>query len=218
MNNLVLSALNYLPYFTIESVKQLWDRSPAKVDTIRIALHRWVKSGRVIRLKKGVYMTRAFFELHRNDPEFSAAVAAILLPQSYVSLEFVLQRHAILTEITYPVTAITPKNSRVILNSIGTFEYRHIKPELYHGYSISEYFGIRFAQASPAKALFDYLYLRPLSYEIRNPGYNLAEDLRLNLTEFSPSEKEEFSAYVSKSRRVKMMLILANLRNTVWQT
>jgi len=34
-------------------------------------------------------------------------------PQSYLSLEYILQRNAILTEMTYPVTAVTLKQTRV---------------------------------------------------------------------------------------------------------
>jgi hypothetical protein len=49
-------------------------------------------------------MTRHFYEQHRADYLFSAAVSAILIPQSYLSLEFILQQHNLLTEITYPIT------------------------------------------------------------------------------------------------------------------
>jgi hypothetical protein len=44
-------------------------------------------------------MTRHFYEQHRADYLFSAAVSAILIPQSYLSLEFILQQHNLLTEI-----------------------------------------------------------------------------------------------------------------------
>ena len=102
----------------------------------RIALYRWVKAGHLIALKKGVYMHRRFYERHRQEAAFSPVVSAILLPQSYLSLEYVLQQHGILTEITYPVTAITIKNTRTITNSLGTFVYRHIQPGLYQGFQI----------------------------------------------------------------------------------
>jgi hypothetical protein len=44
-------------------------------------------------------MTRHFYEQHRADYLFSATVSAILIPQSYLSLEFILQQHNLLTEI-----------------------------------------------------------------------------------------------------------------------
>ncbi len=100
-----------------------------------------MKAGQIIQLKKGVYMTRRFFELHRADADFSPMVSAILIPQSYLSLEYVLQRNAILTDITYPISAITLKQTRVFENQLGTFTYRNIKEDLYQGFTISETYG-----------------------------------------------------------------------------
>lgn len=213
MKKSILDLLGSLPYFTIEGAKQLFDDGSAGEATVRTALYRWMKVGQVIQLKNGIYMARRFFELHRGDEDFSPAISAIILPQSYVSLEFILQRYSILTEVTYPVSAVTVKNTRVIENDLGTFSYRHVKTGLYHGFTISEYHGIPFAQASVAKALFDYLYLRPWSAV----STNLAEELRLNLEDFSPSHQEEFSHYVITSESQKMVRILKNLRRTIWR-
>jgi hypothetical protein len=77
------------------------------------------------------------------------------------------------------------------------------------------------AIASPAKALFDYLYLRP---SVGNwIQASLAEELRLNLSEFTSDDRREFSEYVltgdpAKMGGVKMRRILTNLEKTVWQT
>ena len=217
MKTSILSSLNTLPYFTVEGVKQLYSDESVAAGTIQTALYRWMKSGHVIQLKKGVYMTRRFYESHRSDADFSMAVSAILIPQSYISLEFILQRSAVLTEITYPVSAITLKNTRVIENSLGTFTYHHIKDELYRGFSLSDYYGIPLAQASVAKALFDFLYLRPWTGIMRSSKYNLAEELRLNLDDFSEADQNEFAGYMESSQVLKMKYILKNLRRTVWR-
>lgn len=161
-------------------------------------------------------MTRQFYERHHSDVDFSPAISAILIPQSYVSLEFVLQRHAILSDITYPVTAVTFKQTRVFENKLGTFTFRNIKEDLYTGSDNFEYWGIPFSLASLPKALFDYLYLRPLSRVINIPNYNLAEDLRLNLEDFSDQDQIRFSEFVEISKSKKMKKILINLRNFVW--
>jgi hypothetical protein len=152
-------------------------------------------------------------------------VSAILQPQSYISMEYVLQEHEILTEITYPVTAVTLKNTRTITNRIGTFVYRHIQPALYMGFQGIEIHGIPGAIASPAKALFDYLYFRRLplfSSGLKITQIDLAEELRLNLEGFTPADRKEFSKYVFASDSankggIKMRRILSNLENTVWQ-
>jgi hypothetical protein len=99
----------------------------------------------------------------------------------------------------------------VIENKMGTFTYRNIKQTLYNGFIILQYMGIPFSQATVAKALFDYLYLRP------SPSYDLAEDLRLNLDDRSQDEQDEFAEIVATSKSRKMDQVLHHLRKTVWQ-
>jgi len=217
MKTSILSALNSLPYFTIEAVKQLLGGETTAIGSIRTALYRWMIAGQIIQLKNGVYMTRRFYENHRADADFAPMVSAILIPQSYLSLEYVLQQNAILTDITYPVSAITIKQTRVFENQLGTFSYRHIKEELYRGFTITETMGIPIARATVAKALFDSLYLRPWKNRGRLANYNLAEDLRLNLEEFSENDRVEFAVFVEMSKSRKMDQILKNLRKTVWR-
>ena len=99
----ILDSLDRMPYFTIEAVKQLMEDNSPGEGSVQTTIYRWTKTGDFIRLKKGVYMTRRFYEAHRRDEEFSSMVSAILIPQSYLSLEYVLQRNNILTDITYPI-------------------------------------------------------------------------------------------------------------------
>jgi len=212
-----LSSLESFPYFTIEAVKQLLGDESVAAGTIQTALYRWMKAGQIIQLKKGVYMTRRFFEAHRADADFAPMISAILIPQSYLSLEYILQRSAILTEMTYPITAVTLKQTRVFENKLGTFTYRNIKADVYQGFIFSEYMGIPIAQASVAKAFFDFLYLRPWKSNQQLANYNLAEDLRLNLGNFSENDQVEFSTFVEISNSKKMEQILKNLRKTVWR-
>ncbi len=216
MKTSILSSLESFPYFTIEAVQQLIGDDSLATGTIQTALYRWMKTGHIVQLKKGVYMTRHFFELHRKDADFAPAVSAILIPQSYVSLEFILQRHAILTEVTYPISAVTLKHTRVIENKLGAFTFHNIKENLYEGFVISNYLGIPFSEATLAKAFFDYLYLRPWKGKNKLSSYNLIEDMRLNVEGFSLEDQIEFTEFVESSRSRKMNQILKNLRKTVW--
>ena len=217
MKSSILSLLDPFPYFTIEAVKQLLGDESAVAGTIQTALYRWMKAGQIIQLKKGVYMTRRFFELHRADANFAPMVSVILIPQSYLSLEYILQRNGILTEITYPVSAVTLKQTRVFENKLGTFTYRNIKADLYQGFTISDYLGIPFAQATVAKALFDYLYFRLWKGTGRSANVDLAEELRLNLEDFAEKDQDEFAVFVEMSKSRKMDQILKILRKTVWR-
>lgn len=217
MNINSLFLLENLPYFTMEAVQQLIGDESMVNGNLLTALYRWNKMGEVIRLKKGVYSTRHFYELHQSDEDFLPAISAILIPQSYVSLEYVLQRRGILTDVVYPVTAITPKQTRVIRNRLGTFSYRNLNQDLYHGFSMSEYMGVPFARATLAKALFDFLYLRPLDGLLAEKDFNLAENLRLNLDEFTGQDRIEFAEFVESSKSRKMNRILKNLWRSVWR-
>jgi hypothetical protein len=217
MKTSTLSSLDSFPYFTTEAVKQLLGAESAASGTIQTALYRWMKAGQIIQLKKGVYMTRRFFESHRAEAGFAPAVSVILIPQSYLSMEYILQRNAILTEVTYPISAITLKQTRVFENKLGTFTYRHIKEDLYKGFSITDYLGIPFAEATVAKALFDTLYFRPWNRKGRSGSFVLAEELRLNLEGFSEKDQLEFVEFVDMSKSRKMDQILKNLRKTVWR-
>jgi len=217
MNTSFLSSLDSLPYFTIEAVKQLLGDEFNAAGTIQTALYRWMNTGQLIQLKKGVYMTRRFYDLHRADSNFLPAVSTIMIPQSYNSLEYILQRHGILTEITYPISSVTIKQTRVIKNKLGTFTYRNIKDDLYKGFTISNYLGIPSAQATLAKALFDYFYFRPWQGKGQSANYDISEDLRLNLEDFTEKDRFEFAEFVEMSKRRKMTQILKNLRKTVWR-
>jgi predicted transcriptional regulator of viral defense system len=216
MKHTILLPFERLPYFTTEGFRQLAMDQVSDDAHARIALSRWVKAGHLIALKKGVYMHRRFYEQHHQEAVFSSLVSAILLPQSYLSLEFVLQQHGSLTDVTYPVTAISIKNTRVVNNTLGTFVYRHIRPNLYQGFQIFESYGVPYAQASLAKALFDYIYLHPLPTRLASSRYNLAEELRLNLEDFTPDERGEFASYTTASKMLKMQLALKNLEEHVW--
>jgi len=217
MKTTILSALDSFPYFTIEAVKQLLGDESAAAGTIQTALYRWMKAGQVIQLKKGVYMTLRFFERHRADADFAPMVSVILIPQSYLSLEYILQRNGVLTEITYPVSAVTRKQTRVFENQLGTFTYRNIKADLYEGFTFAEYQGIPFARATAAKALFDFFYFRPWKFNHLPDDFSLAEELRLNLEDFSETDRDEFARFVELSKSRKMDRILSSLRKTVWR-
>jgi hypothetical protein len=211
----LLHPFDGFPYFTIEGFKQ--STGMENPELVRMLLYRWAKAGHIVPIRKGMYMTRRFFDLHSGDASFPAAISAILLPLSYLSCEFILQRQGILTDVTYPVTAITTKNTRRIINRMGNFWYRHIQPVLYRGFEFSEYYGVRIAQAQVPKALFDFLYLRPIPVAFRLRDSNLAEELRLNIAELSAADRDEFALYAQESGSRKMQQIHENFRRTIWR-
>jgi hypothetical protein len=50
-------------------------------------------------------------------------ISAFLIPQLHLSIRYILQHNAILTDMTYPVFAVTLKETRVFENKLGIFTY-----------------------------------------------------------------------------------------------
>lgn len=205
--------LDWVPYFTVSDVAQHLD---IENDVSARLLSRWVKNNRVIRIKRGLYMSREYFVRHARESDFSGMVSAIINPSSYLSKEYVLQKHQVMTEAVYGVTSCTTKNTSRVVGKLGSYLYYHVKSELFGGY-LSESNGvITINEATLGKALFDYLYLRPQGWAYGDKEYNLVEDLRLNLEGFSKEDIVDFEYWVEKSGSKKMQDALSNIRRHVW--
>jgi hypothetical protein len=216
MKTNILSSLEHLPYFTIQAVKQFFTNEGSK-GTAQTAVYRWMKKDKLIKLKNGVYTSRKFFDLHHTDPDFPIMISSVLIPQSYISTHYILQRYSILTDVTYLITSITRKQSRMIENKLGSFQYSHIKDKLYTGYELTDYFGVTLAKATLAKALFDFLYLHPIPEKMLTKSINIADELRLNFDDLSKIDQEEFAEYVFLDGGPKMKAILTNFKEHVWR-
>jgi len=208
-----LGKLDYLPYFTLQAVSQIAGTS---LQATRQLLARQEKSGKIIRLKRGCYMSREFWLMHKNDLDFMAMISVILQPQSYLTGAWVLQKYGVMTEGIYSVTAVTTKHTRVITNKIATFYYAHIANKLFNGYEEINYCGVSCREATAAKALFDYLYLRHEPGGLREKNFDLAEDERLNIDDCKKGRINEFLSYIKMSSLPKMGRIAKNLKENVW--
>jgi len=208
-----LEKLNYLPYFTLQAVNQLTGGSMAST---RLLLSRLEKAGKVIRLKRGCYMSREFWLQNKNDENFIALVSAIIQPHSYLTGAWMLQKYGVMTEGIYAVTAATLKHTRSISNKLAGFYYFHIKEKLFNGFVETSSNGIVCREATASKALFDHLYFKPEHPAIRDKKYDLAEDERLNLFDWDNKMKTEFFNLTEKSESPKMKRIAVNLQRKIW--
>ena len=208
-----LEKLNYLPYFTIQSVNQLTGGSMAST---RLLLSRQEEAGKVFRIKRGCYMAREFWLQNKNDENFIALVSSIIQPHSYLTGAWVLQKYGVMTEGIYLVTAATLKHTRSISNKLAGFYYFHIKEKLFNGFVETSSNGIVCREATASKALFDHLYFKPEHPAIRDKKYDLAEDERLNLFDWDNKMKTEFFNLTEKSESPKMKRIAVNLQRKIW--
>ncbi len=212
----LFTQLNKIHFFTLESYMQIAGLKESEKAKARNRLSRAVRSGVILRVKKGIYITKNFYSQNHQDERFNLVVSQIINPFSYISSLTVLQRASLLTEATYPITAMTQKQTSEVTNLTGTYTYQFIKPDLYTGFSSYDFLGLIYHMASIGKALFDYLYLKPIPRAMRAKGVSLANELRLNLSSLSQRNKQTFEEFVQLSQSEKMMKILGNFKEYSW--
>ncbi len=140
-------------------------------------LSRWVKAGRLVKVRRGLYSIPAPHRTTRPDP---FVVSNRLVRPSYVSLESALHYHELIPDVPFAVTAVTTGRAGVHDTPLGRFVFHHIRTDRLWGsreHRIAP--GQRGAWiATPEKALIDLLYLNRASDD---PAY--LRQLRLQNTE-----------------------------------
>lgn len=144
-------------------------------NVVKVQISRWVKSGRIIQLKRGFYILP---ERYRKVEVYEPYIAGILKKPSYISLEKALEFHNLIPEAVTVYTSVTPKRPERIVSNIGIFDYRHIKNSLFWGYdSVTVNRQTAFI-AHPEKALLDLIYLKGMKISL-----DYLEELRLQNVE-----------------------------------
>lgn len=85
-------------------------------------------------------------------------ISFLLYEPSYISLESALSFHGLIPELVPSTTAVSTKTTRTFENQYGKFLYRHIRPELFFGYTPYEVPAGKYLLAEPEKAILDYIY------------------------------------------------------------
>jgi len=164
---------------------------------------RWLQSGEIIRLKRGIY---TFGEFNRkNGVNLYQAAQAIYGP-SYISMESALSFYGWIPEAVYTVTSATLKRAAEFKTEMGVFSYTPVKfKKFYAGVNrIDEKNGV-FLMASPWRALADYVY----AYRKKWTGLKEAENnLRIDAEKFKTADRKMLDETLSAAvnRRVKVFL------------
>lgn len=195
----IISLVKKLPYFSLENLRGI----ESNKTYLRILFSRYRQMGKLTRLKKGLYTTQEYLEgtqkmhLYSSYLEF---LANILTSPSYLSLDYVLYQHHLLSELPINFTSITNRKTIAYSNSLGNFFYHKIKEGLFCGFEIIEEGDFRILKATKAKALFDFLYLRKNLLMDKSA----AEELRLNLNNFGKDDFGEFKKYLQMADLKRM--------------
>lgn len=178
--------MNFTQLLDIVADRPLFESSlliAGDVDPVDISsqLSRWVTSGRLIKLRRGLYAVAEPFASRRPHP---FEVANALVSPSYVSGEYALGWYGIIPEALFTVTSVTTGRGGTYDTPFGRYVYQHIRSGYLWGYDrVALTSGPVALQphgyvASPEKALLDLLYFRR-SVDDRA----LLEGLRLDLTD-----------------------------------
>jgi len=132
---------------------------PVSAGQVRLQLSRWVKAGRLLQLRRGVY---ALAPAWRRKEPHPFVVANRLQRGSYVSLEAALAYHGLIPEHVPVVTSVGPGRRETVRNALGAYRFNHIVGTMLFGYSRVEVAPRQFAFiAVPEKSLLDLVYLTP---------------------------------------------------------
>lgn len=177
-------------------------------------IHRAMKSNIFIKLKNGLYMATSNYLQEQDKAQLLECTSHHIYQPSYLSLEYVLNKYHLLAstvpQTSIALTSITTKTNRTFTNFAGAFVYRNIKSDLYFGYEEISFRDKTYHVATKAKALFDYLYLKP-EFGTRREKHlyiELFKKSSIQWENFSEKELEQFESYVWKSNSFKMMRIL----------
>ena len=142
---------------------------------LKVQISRWVNSGKLIQLKRGLYLLSSAYRKSEPDEFY---IASILKKPSYISMEKALEFHGLIPEAVPVFTSVTTKRPGRLGTKVGVFDYRHIKPELFWGYESVTTGKRTFFIASAEKALLDFFYFKGVHFK---RGY--LEEMRLQNTE-----------------------------------
>ncbi len=204
----ILEATKTLPLFTLDDLASM----ETDKNYLKTLLSRHQKSGSVVRLKKGVYVTKGYIDSVEKTGRMAAYtefLASALYPPSYVSLETVLHQHGIITELPVVITCVTKNKTFSYSNPLGTYRYHSMRPTLFVGFEDRRDGDYRIARAHLAKALFDYLYFR--KQHLSAP--TAVGALRLNIDMIDRKQKRELAGYVAVDGSSRMKNILKWLFN-----
>jgi len=199
--------LEKLPLFNKKTAQILIGKTGNNLDK---KIQRLLDKGYLINIKNGWYVSQPYINKIQNLEAYKEYLANQLRKPSYLSLEYVLSKYGLIPEAINSWTSITQKSTRQYENKFGNFIYQNIKKSLFYGYEKRMNSVYQIYEATKAKALFDFLYLKINLSE--NLEYELNEGLRINWGEFSAKDMLRISQYVKKADSKKMNTILSIIK------
>ena len=146
----------------------------------RREIGKLLRQGRIIRVKKGLYVVAATAASSR--PYSKEIMANLIYGPSYISLEYALSWYGWIPERVEQVASMTPKRNKHFHTPIGDFVYHYLAREKYTiGISQVTVRDTHTAlMATPEKALSDLLARQALLTSLKELESHLFENLRIS--------------------------------------
>jgi len=185
----LMEKINKIPkgYFSFADLRKI---SALDDGSLRVAVSRLVKSGKITGLVKGIYSA----DISKISWE---RFAIENYAPSYLSFEWALGRFDILSQKTYSLTLATTRQTKKTSTPAGAIIYRRLKPELFWGYRKEE--GCLIAE--PEKAFLDLAYLSLNGYAKFDPS-----EMNLGLL-----NKKKINVYLKKINSKRLLSLIGNL-------
>ena len=145
----------WMSFFKVHNNKKIFSLNDLKVltgenaSTISVQLSRLSRKGLVKNPIKGWFVNPF------NTPS-SEELSMVLRAPAYLSMEYALSRHGILSQDVHTYTLITTKLPHTYRSDEEIFEYHQVKISLFWGYKREGLIQL----AEPEKALLDLIYIR----------------------------------------------------------
>lgn len=189
--NTLLSLVSSEPVFTTGLLLS----GNVSAAVIRLQLSRWVKTGKIIQLRRGLY---TLAQPYIKRPPHPFYLSNHLKAASYVSLQSALSYYGLIPEKVPTTTAVTTSRPGAYATPLGRFTFRHVKKTMFNHYTgVTVYDDQPACMAVPEKALIDLLYLTPGS---DTAGF--ISELRLQNTDVLDIKKLERMASESGSAKL----------------
>lgn len=165
-----------------------------------------VSEGKIVRLKKGLYI---FGEDWRERPLYLEMIANLLYGPSCVSCEYALFHYGLIAERPTVITSLTIGDSKTFQTPLGTFEYRAIDSKKFK-------IGIEYRSlgdeggyfiASKEKALADLVYRTPGIRTLEQLRFYLFEEMRMDENQFRELDFEKLKAIATAYKKRNVELI-----------
>ena len=168
-----------------------------------------VKKRKIIRLKRGLYISGDFY---RNSMISKELLANNIYGPSYVSLDYALSYYGLIPEKVNELTSITIKSAKKFNTHFGSFSYTKSPDTLYkigiESYSLNN--DISFLIASPIKALCDkIIFTKKLNITSKyDMTCYLEEDLRIDVDDLSDYKLEIIKHCIDVGYKARQLELL----------